>query len=257
MAERKYPTTSRRENLSEYYVNKSNALVQASYRLSLNEHRILLCAVAKLDSKRISISPRADQISRVRIYATEFAQTFGVPTNIAYKSIKEGAAKLYERTVQTFDGRVKERFRWITKEAYADGEGYVEISFTPDAAIYLTLLKHHFTSYQLKHVSHLNSMYSIRLFEQLAQYRESGVFRISLADFITRLEIPYDRWIHVKQRVIDPAVAEIRANSNLSLEYEATKTGRQISSLVFRFSPSPQSQLEFEQDAPDLTDDPE
>lgn len=241
----KYPTARPRQNLGDAYVNKSNALVRGSYRLTLNEQRVILASIAKLDSRRTAIRPGYDQISRIRIFASEFGETFGLSPKDAYSALREGAAKLYDRSVQTYDGKVKGRFRWIMKEEYADGEGYVQISFTPDAAQYLTQLRNRFTSYQLKRVADLKSIYSIRMFEYLTAYRETGVFRITLEDFIMELELPYDRWVHVKQRVIDPAIAELRAKSNVDIDYDVEKTGRRITMIVFRFHLAAQGKLDF------------
>lgn len=241
----KYPTSRVRQNLGDAYVNKSNALIRSSYRLTLNEQRVILASIAKLDSRRIAIRPGFDQISRIRIYAQEFAETFDISQKDAYNALREGAAKLYDRSVQTYDGKVKGRFRWIMKEEYADGEGYVQISFTPDAAQYLTQLRNKFTSYQLKRVAHLKSIYSIRLFEYLASYRETGVFKITLEDFIRDLELPYDRWVHVKQRVIDPAVEELKAKSNIELTYDVEKVGRRIAMIIFHFQLAAQGKLDF------------
>lgn len=242
---KKFPSTRPVSNLGNAYVNKSNALIRASYKLSLNEQRVVLASVAKLDSRRMAQSGTRDQISRIRIYASEYSETFKVSPKDAYAALREGSARLYDRSIQTFDGRVKERFRWILKESYAEGEGYVELSFTPDAAIYLTALRNRFTSYQLKRVAHLRSIYSIRLFEYLAAYRDTGLFRISLEDLILELALPYTRWVHVKQRVIDPAIEELQAKSNIDISYEAEKTGRRISMIVFRFTLAAQGKLDF------------
>lgn len=246
MAEKKqFPSTRPRANLGNAYVNKSNALIRASYKLTMNEQRVILASVAKLDSKRLGQSGSRDQISRIRIYASEFSETFNVSSKDAYAALREGSAKLYDRSVQTFDGKVKERFRWILKESYAEGEGYVEISFTPDAALYLTALRNRFTGYQLKRVAHLSSTYSIRIFEYLVAHRDTGIFRISLEDLILELMLPYTRWIHIKQRVIDPAIDDLKAKSNIDVSYEAEKTGRRISMLVFHFTLAAQGKLDF------------
>jgi len=38
--------------LKDFTVTKANALVQASYRLTLNEQRLVLCCVAQLDPRQ-------------------------------------------------------------------------------------------------------------------------------------------------------------------------------------------------------------
>ena len=53
--------------VDQHLIVKSNALIQASYKLSLNEQRLVLLAVAGLNSKRPGVRPGFNQVDDIRI----------------------------------------------------------------------------------------------------------------------------------------------------------------------------------------------
>lgn len=221
-------------------VTKSNHLIEASYKLTLNEQRLILAAIAKIDSRK-------DIPSNVRIEAQEFAQTFDLPANKAYEYLAEAADKLYDRDIQTFDGRVNTRFRWLSARTYVEGEGYVNLSFTADISQYLTNLKKEFTSYKIKLVTNLKSPYSIRLFEMLIRWKDTGKFVIGLDEFKSRLELDskYTRFTNLKSRVLDPAIKDLQTNSGIIVSYRPIKEGREIVRIEFMFLVTEQLKLDI------------
>ncbi|MCH8500092.1 MAG: replication initiation protein [Marinobacter sp.] len=220
-------------------VAKGNALIEASYKLSLNEQRLLLAVIARIDSRR---SMREYKFS---VTAHEFAETFQIELHTAYEALQDAAASLFERDIRTYDGRHRERFRWVDRISYVDGESRVELNFTIHVAAYLTQLHKEFTAYGLAQVSNLKSVYSIRVFEMLMQYRKTGWLQISLDDFRGRLmlEDAYTRFDNLKARVIKPAVSELEEKSNLNIQWRAVKNGRKIVALRFDFAESEQPDL--------------
>lgn len=220
-------------------IAKSNALVEAAYKLTLNEQRLLLAVIARIDSRR---TMRRFTFS---ISAHEFAQMFDVELHTAYEALQDASTSLFERDIRTFDGRTKARFRWVERIAYIDGESRVELTFTLHVAPYLTLLHKNFTAYGFHQVSQLKSSYSIRLFEMLIQYRKTGWVQISLAKFRERLmlETSYKRYDNLKARVINPAVKELEEKSSLIIQWEPIRNGRKIEALRFTFKESEQRDL--------------
>ena len=106
----------------------------------------------------------------IRITGGDFAQTHKISErSTAYTALKEAADRLYERDIKTYDerGRRYGRFRWVQSVEYPQGQGYVELVFTQHVAPYITLLHQQFTTYFLKQISRVNSIYAIRLFELL------------------------------------------------------------------------------------------
>jgi plasmid replication initiation protein len=215
-----------------FVVTKSNALIQASYKLSLNEQRLVLACVAQLDGRKPLPKDNLFTLS-----AADFAKTYNLPIDQAYEALNEASQSLYERDIKVFDGKTKERFRWIYHVKYHEGEGKVTIGFSPTISPYLTMLNKQFTSYQIRRVASLSSAYSIRLFEMLSQYKSTGFFVVKLDDFKAWLEIEdkYPRFFDLCRRILDPSVKELREKSNLAINWRAIKKGRTVERLEFTF----------------------
>lgn len=220
--------------MSNLVVTKSNHLVEAGYKLSLNEQRLILSAIALLDGRK-PIPKDYDFV----ITASEFSKTFGIPIKQAYETLEDAASRLYERDIRTFDREAKtqERFRWIDGVKYWYGEAKVTLSFSRRIIPYLTLLHQQFTSYELKQISRLNTAYSIRLYELLVQFLKTGERYITLARLRELFEIgdQYPRFFDLKKRIIIPSMLEINTTTNLTVEWDTMKKGRTITGLLFVF----------------------
>ena len=219
-------------DMKEFLVAKANALVQASYKLSLNEQRLVLACVAQLDSRKPLPKDNLFTLS-----ATDFSETYGITVDQAYEALNEASKSLYERDIKVFDGKVKERFRWVYHVKYYQGESKVCLGFSQTIMPYLTLLNKQFASYQMANVAKLRSIYSIRLYEFLIQYRSTGKLIIELGDFKQRLELDgqYSRFSNIKMRILDPAVKELQEKSNLTISWRAIRKGRTVDRLEFVF----------------------
>ena len=223
-------------------VTKSNDLVQAAYKLTLNEQRLLLAAIAQID-------PRKPMPRPISITAPDFAEQYGMPIKQAYEALKEATSALYERDIKTFDGRFKSRFRWVDRVDYLDGGGETKLYFTVHVQPYLVHLNKSFTTYELKRIADLSSTHSIRLFELLQQFKSTGFYTVSVAGFRELLELgpSYERYSNLKLKVIDPAIAELKEKSGLLIELKTEKKGRSIERLIFKFRDDDQMKLNFAQ----------
>lgn len=224
-----------KENIMEnILVTKSNHLVEAGYKLSLNEQRLILSVIAQLDGRKPI--PKDNYFV---ITASDFAKNFNIPLKQAYEVLDEAASRLYERDIKAFDkdGRTRERFRWVDGVKYWDGEAKVTLSFSNRIIPYLTKLHTQLTSYELKQISQLKSSYAIRFYELLIQFRKTSERYISLEKLRERLEIigQYDRFFNLKKRIIEPSISNINASTNLLVEWDVVKNGKLITGLIFVF----------------------
>jgi len=221
-------------------ITKSNALIEASYKLNLNEQRLVLSCIAELDSRR-----PAPKDSMFTVSVKEFSDTWGIQEKHAYEHLEEAANSLYERDIRTYDNKTPERFRWVFHVKYNKGKGCVTLGFSPTILPYLTMLNARFTSYHLTKVAGLRSVYSIRLFELLMQFKKTGFFTITLDDFKKRLDLgsKYDRFSNLKARVIEPAVKELSDKNNMLINWSAHRKGRSVERLDFNFKESEQMAL--------------
>ena len=120
-------------------VRKSNWLVTASYKLTLNEQRLVLTAIAKI--------PFEQEIKRkVTVTAKEFLECFpDVGKDHVYQEMEKASENLFQRWIRIEDPNQIEKFRWISaKLIYKKGEGRVGFSFSPEIIPYLQQLKERF-----------------------------------------------------------------------------------------------------------------
>ncbi len=222
-------------------ITKANALIEASYELSLNEQRIVLACASKLDSRK-----PLPKDNRFTLTADEFADLYGVDMRNAYTELKDATERLFERKITKIDKNRRSDVRWVYRAEYLAKEGMVELAFSPTIAPYLTQLNQRFTSYPQSQVRDLRRPYSIRLFEMMAQFQSTGVLRISIEDFRDRLQLKnkYERYTNLKARVIVPAVKELQDKSSIDITWKPIKQGRIVEMLEFRFEARPQLELE-------------
>jgi len=230
-------------SIAQRKVTKSNHLVEASYKLSLNEQRLVIAAISKLDSRKPM--PK----NGIKITAIEFAETYkdAIDPKYAYEALRSAIRDLYERSITKIEGKRRRDTRWLSeKEEYESHDGYVTVHFSDRVAPYLVQLNEQFTSITMKQVSGLRSVYSIRLLEMLMRFRSTGFLRISLDDFKDRLVISEKyKWHDVKKRVIEPAIVELKTRGQLEIDFVPKKKGRAVIGLEFHFRQTDQTSMDF------------
>ncbi|WP_035599727.1 replication initiation protein [Halomonas salina] len=219
-------------------IYKANALVEASYRLSLYEQRILLVCISQVRRDQ----PLTDQ-KLYTVSAKQLSDLSGVGLKTAYRHLKEASERLFERRVTLHEAPngqsvSKPRLtRWVQTVEYQKSEGAVALRFGTDMVPYLSQLTEQFTRYALADVAKMTSGHAMRLYEQLVQWRDTGkrVVEIDWLRETLQLEERYSNIRDLKRRVIEPAVAQINEHSPLWVKWDQRKTGRRVSHLVFTF----------------------
>lgn len=220
------------------HVYKSNDLVQAGYKLSVNEHRIILCSLAQIDRNPNEI------ITDDRMYgftAKEFAELCGISQMAAYQELKDSVKRLYERSVRIqVDGKRDRQTRWIQTADYIEGLGRVEVRFSKDILPYLANLKGNFTKYRLGAVARLSSSYAVRIYELIAstRYKNQSMTLLTLERirFALQLDDAYPMYADLRKRVIEPALEQISALSDLEITKLVPKReGRTITAIEIHY----------------------
>ncbi len=231
--------------MSDLIAYKSNALIEASYKLSLQEQRFLLVCISRLKSGEDA--PPPDEQKTLTITAAEFHEAFpDMGRQNAEAKLWEAIDRLWDRSVIIRDEVVREEFRWVQYRAqYFKGEARVQITFSDAIMPYLTQLKGQFTRVVVKNVSSLSSTYSIRIYELLQQFRSTGERTISLNDFRSMLAIEdkYQQFKDLNKMIIKPAIAELNKKSDLAVTAETVKKGRNVVALRFRFKEDKQIKI--------------
>ena len=133
------------------------------------------------------------------------------------------------------------RTRWVASIRYLPSRGAIELIFAPAILPFLSQLKRKFSSYRLEHVAPMTSIYAIRLYELLIQWREAGTRTVEIDWLRERFELgdKYPNIRDLKARVLNPAIEQINAHSDLQVRWEQHKRGRVVHALTFIFGPKP------------------
>lgn len=229
------------EGLGHLTVSKSNKLIQASYSLTLTEQRLLLCCIGQVNPMRTAGAQR----NLFRVSVADFKATFPDAAGGAiYDHVRDAVHRLYERSIKIKDGRKTTLVRWVQSVTYHDGEGWVELHFSDKIVPYLTLLGQKFTRFKIEQIAGLRSTYSLRIFEHLMQFQDTGWCEMSLDELKERLDLSYERFTDIRRWVLDVACNEISKKSNLLITWKAIKQGRSVARIRFEFKQDPQGKLE-------------
>jgi len=236
----------------ERWVTMSNALIRAGHGLTLAEKRIVATAVSKLDSRRVL---KPGEVPRTMITAAEYADVAECSMTTAYEALQGAAKRLFERKITFYESAHKRngkalpptqvKMRWVGSVKYQDGEGWVELAWWPEIVPHLIGLKKQFTTYQLQQASALRSIYSWRLLELLARFKNTGWAEYTIEDFNVSMDAPpsLSDFAQVKRRIIEPAVKELTQKDGWIIKWEAVKAGRKVKAVRFEFERDPQTLL--------------
>lgn len=231
--------------MSDLVAYKSNALIEASYKLTLQEQRFLLVCISRIKSG--VDAPPPEMQKTMTITAAEFYGAFpDMGRQHAEAKLKEAIDRLWDRSVIIRDENKREEFRWVQYRAqYLKGEAKVEITFSDAIMPYLTQLKGQFTRVVVKNVSSLSSTYSIRIYELLQQFRSTGDRTIALDDFRSMLDLDdkYQKFKDLNKLLLKPAIAELNKKSDLTVTFDTVKKGRTVVALRFQFKEDKQIKL--------------
>lgn len=223
---------------NELTVYKDNYLIEACYRLTLMEQRIVLYAISRLNPKE----PQREH----SFYIDDLLRFFpDIEPSSAYRALRKAVYKLSDRWVRTEHPKYIKEFRWVSSRTYFKDEGRIDIGFTPEIMPYLSQLEKQFTKYQLKNISAFKGTYGIRLYELLTQYKSVGNRGILIKDLRDWLQVEdkYPRYNSFRERVILPAIKEINEKSDLNVEFDSIFQRRSVVALLFTIKPKQMAKL--------------
>jgi len=215
---------------AEYSVTKANTLIEANYRLSLTQQRIVLL-LASL------VQPDDKDFKTYRIYVKDLMDILDINRSHLYEQMIVMIRNLMKIvvTINLGDGKYLDT-HWIDGQKYEIGGGYSDITFHPELKPFFLCLKERFTTYKLENVMRLKSIYSIRIYELLKQYQSIGKRTITIENLRKMLGIlpkEYKTYNNLKRKVIEVAHKEINEKTDISFEFREIKHIRRVVELEF------------------------
>lgn len=240
-------------NQGDGLVVQSNKLIDAAYKLSLEEMRLLYISLKKINPK-MELGPDG-LMPEIVISVTEYRDAFGIRTNALYDRLSETANALLMKPLTTFDWNAdkqkmdKTKRVWFTSLAY-DAEGDVssiKLRFSPELRPFIYELTTNFTRIEFEQLSRLDTPFSMRLYQWLVKFKglrksnkgdgvyETEAFEIDDLKSKTGLDNKYKEFKFFKRDMLDPAINRINNQTDLSVSYKLIKEGRAVKKIVFVF----------------------
>ena len=222
-------------------VTQANQVVEASYKLTLAEKRLILLVLTKIDSH--PDKPAALPETLIEVCAGDVIEHIKLPKNKAYEMLKDAADRLTERWViidcpDPRNPKLKQtKTRWVYTVNYIPDDGKLQLRLSSDILPYLTHLAGEFIRYRINQVAGMTSVYAIRLYELLLQWMGDGEREVELDWLREKFDLPesYKRISDLKNRVIDPAIEQVNTHSNITVTYTQCKKGRVVVAFLFTF----------------------
>ncbi len=218
------------------WVTKSNILIESTYKLSLQEQRILLIMASK-------VQPNDETLKTYRFRAKDFIEIVGNKKGTGFYSYLKEIVNGLQTKILTIKEKGRQRnYNWVITSIYEENEGYITLQFHPSLKYLFLELKEKFTSYQLENVVRLNSVYSIRIYELLKQYERLRKRELTLEElrhFLAIEPTKYKQYGHFKSKVLAVAQKEINNKTDIHFEFVEIKTGRKVTSIEFIITSSP------------------
>lgn len=210
---------------------QSNKVIEASYKLTLQEKRLICILLTKINIYDEDFKPYEFSVN-------EIAELLEIPTSNLYRDLMPITRDLMSKVLSIREKETLLQVNWFSSVEYLTGQGKMILEFSPKLKPYLLQLKNNFTMTQLNNIISLNSFYTVRIYELLKQYenigeREIGILKLREILGIKDLKA-YDIYNNFKQRILTSSVKEINEKSDLFIEFEERKQSRKVFSIIFK-----------------------
>ena len=204
-------------------VVKDNKLIEAHYKLTKLEQHIVLAMVSKIKKNDVEF----------KRYMMSIKDFFGADYGSKYEEMKKATERLMQKIIKIREPDGLLQVAWLSSAKYYEGEGVVELEFSPRLKPYLLKLKEKFTAYELTNVIQFKSTYSIRIYELLKQYENIKSRTITLDELQAMVGTVYPRYTDFRKNVIEIAEKELKEKADIYFTYNPIKFGRRVNSIEF------------------------
>lgn len=226
------------KNQKTKLVVKHNQLLNSTYKLSITEQRLLMTCITQIKRNEVGKINREFFIT-----VDEYNKSFG--TNEGAKTLRAAQETIMTRVLHISEPIEKDGQMWkgggswnFFSEALYKDEG-MKVTLNDKIMPFLEGLSKNYTKYQLKEITQLKSVYSVRFYElfreTLGQYKNTRIIEIDKMRQMFELENKYSRTNDFKEKVIDRAIEEINEKSPMLVSFKPKKKGRKIISFEFSF----------------------
>ncbi len=218
-----------------YLVVKHNDLIEARYKLTLCEQKLVL---------NVAMMIKRDDVDfyEYKISVSDFMDMMGVTGKKYHTLIRQVSKTLLKKPlVIPLENGNEIYCNWFSSITYLRGEGRVVFCFDPKLKPYLLQFQERFTKYNIMTVMQFRSGFSIRIYELTKQYlsKRERIIELFLLKKILGVEGRYPLFSDFRKKVLNPAMKEINSQSDIIIDYKPSRECRKITAIRFTIKPNP------------------
>jgi plasmid replication initiation protein len=233
-------------------VNKENKLIYQHNVITSGRYDYSACM---LDILFMVLSCLEKDKHDYTIHVHDIEQITGRKWNL--KQLRESTESIGSRMFEIETPEYLEQIWLFSRVRYIIGTGSFTVTLNPLAEKYFFDLKNNFTSLQLKSVLNCSSKYAKRLYAIACQWRSVGIKRYEIKELKQMLGLidkkgneQFTEITAFKKKVLDIARKQICENTDIELDYELKKRGREFFWITLHINSQKFKQLEIEFDKP-------
>ena len=234
-------------------INKDNKLIYQHNVITSGRYDYSACM---LDILFMVLSCLEQNKLEYVIHSSDIEAITGRKWNL--KQLRESTESIGSRMfeIEWEDENKRKRIRqmWLFEYVeYVEGSGSFKIKINETSKPYFFELKNNFTSLQLKSVLDCSSKYAKRLYAIACQWRSVGTKRFEIRELKQMLGLidkkgneQFERISDFKIKVLDIARTQICENTDIELDYELKKRGREFYWVTLHINSQKFKQMEIE-----------
>ena len=215
---------------------QSNKLVESRYTLSVGEQRLVFAVASMIHPDDVDFYP-------YEIKIRDLASILNIDLNNAYRDADKITDQLMQRVIVIPEDDGPLKVGWVSSCKYNNKKGSISFRFDPSLKPYLLQLRRDFTQSKLTILAQFQSIYSIRIYQLLKQYRKIGYREFRVDELKEILGIDKGKYVQFKQFrawVLNQAKKEFEKKDDagfyqcdLSFTLETIREGRKITRIKF------------------------
>jgi plasmid replication initiation protein len=221
-------------------VRQSNALIEASYTLALNEYRALVYCMSKINQFTTTVSPH----TFYDVSAADYSEYYGLKKKSTLKELRRVAKSLLTRIInidKTPDNKPMQKVlstTWVAGVMYDESNQKLAMCFSAPIIPYIHNLKVFYTIKYLANIRKLSNLYAARIYDYCLQYLNIGTreFNLSVLKKELGVDNKYKEIYNLKKKLLEPALKDVNKNTDIYVEYETIKSGVKVTGIRFNFT---------------------
>ncbi len=215
-----------------------NQMIKAHYSLNLIQKHIILMCLGILNTTKVNDPAKGVTFDIRQIYELSGSKyRFGEYTERFKKTLQT----LHTSTFLINENNSEDStYNWIKKSTVSKINSIVTVYLTEDIVKMFSQIKGNYTQCLLKNTISMSNFYAIRIYELVMQYKnttEKDVPEMYITDLRKMLGIEknYSTYNDLMRYVLMPAIAEISAKSDITIDFLCTGTSRMYTHIKFTY----------------------